>query len=61
MGNIIDVRTPNGCQTGSECNNDNEKKMTNHGILMSKHPGMPCGPDTIVGKGGVPAKYPLAL
>jgi hypothetical protein len=28
------------------------KKLTNHGMLASKHPGVPRGSDTIVGKGG---------
>jgi hypothetical protein len=27
------------------------KKLINHGMLASKHPGVPSSPDTIVGRG----------
>jgi len=30
-------------------------KFPNRGMLAGEHPGVPCGPDTIVERGGVPA------
>ena len=48
--NIVHIRPPGGCQNGGNSNNDGEKMM-NHGMLADKHPGVPHGPDTIMGKG----------
>jgi hypothetical protein len=31
--------------------------LTNHGMLVGEYPGAPRGPDTLVGRVGVPANF----
>ena len=50
---------PTGAKTAAIMKMTVRKILTNHGMLAGEHPGpgAPRGPDTIVGRGGVPANF----
>jgi hypothetical protein len=42
---------PTGAKTAAITTMTANQNLTNHGMLAGKHPGAPCGSDTIVGRG----------
>jgi hypothetical protein len=48
---------PTGAETVAIVTMTVRKMLTNHGMLVGEHPGEHLGPDTIVGRGGVPVNF----